>query len=153
MKSRKLSILEYLDQLQKEFVMYELRIKIYKNSTDIEYFKKSINLKKEKIIEISDRNQLDNIFNNNDLKKEYYLKINSFEGPYFEYRDFFHKKKLLEKDLFYYYYPESDIKIKDKNILIGKIKTTDFIKKICLCSIKGQEKDKYVTFNNISRIL
>lgn len=154
MKSRNLPIVEYLDQLQKEYVMYEIRSKIYKEKKDVVYFKNGLDLKKQKIEDISLRNNIKNIFNSVELKNHFYQLINSFDGPLFEYRDLMQKRRLLDSDINYYYSINSDIKIKEQDlVLIGKIKTVDFSKKVCLCSVKGYKEDRFVTFNNISRII
>jgi hypothetical protein len=50
--SRNLPIVEYLRQLQLEYLLYQLRIKIYANSEDRKKFKEILTFKKEKITDI-----------------------------------------------------------------------------------------------------
>jgi hypothetical protein len=69
-KDRHISILEYFNCLQLEFLTYEIRSKVYPSAEDKAKFKKVLELKKIKIFDISKKNSLISIFDNDDLRKE-----------------------------------------------------------------------------------
>jgi hypothetical protein len=68
-KTRNLSAAEYFLVVQKEYLIAEFRKKIYFSKKDRAYYQRVMNGKRKKIEEISKRNRLDNIFNN-DAKME-----------------------------------------------------------------------------------
>lgn len=68
-KTRNLSAAEYFLIVQKEYLIAEFRRKIYFSKKDRDYYQRVMDGKRKKIEEISKRNRLDNIFNN-DAKAE-----------------------------------------------------------------------------------
>ena len=69
-KDRHISILEYFNRLQLEFLLYELRSKIYPSSEDKIKFKRVLQFKKDKIEDISKKNMLISIFDDENLKRQ-----------------------------------------------------------------------------------
>ena len=69
-KDRHISILEYFNRLQLEYLLYELRTKIYPSSDDKAKFKKVLQFKKDKINDISKKNMLISIFDDEELKRD-----------------------------------------------------------------------------------
>ena len=154
MKSRHLSIVDYLDQLQKEYITADIRSKVSISKNDKEYYKTVMEHKKQKIVDISNRNSLPNIFTNNQTKELLYSSIHRFGLPNYEYRDEYQKTRLSLKDKRNYFNQGSDVKINiGDNILIGKILKSDFTNNVALCSFRGELGDKLISFENIKRIL
>ena len=73
-KTRHLSLLEYLECLIREYMTAELRRKIYTKKSDKLYWGKVCEWKEEKIRDITERNHMPNIFDDKELRKEYYTK-------------------------------------------------------------------------------
>lgn len=154
MKSRHLSIVDYLDQLQKEFVSAEIRFKVSKTESDKEYFRTIMKHKETKIIDIANRNKIKSIFSDKEIKDTFYNTILDFGLPKYEYRDEYQKQRLINKDRKNYFNQGSDVKINiGETILVGKIKNVDFNNSVALCSFRGEGEDKIVSFENIKRIL
>lgn len=62
-----LTVLQYFEAIQKEYLIADFRRKIYFGVKDRKYYERLMNYKKEKIEKISDRNKLNNIFNDDDI--------------------------------------------------------------------------------------
>lgn len=154
MKSRHLSIIDFLDQLQKEYITADIRSKVSISKNDKEYYRTVMEHKKQKIMDISSRNNLSNIFSDEQSKEILYTSIHKFGLPNYEYRDSYQKTRLLQKDKRNYFNQGSDVKINigDK-ILIGKILKSDLENNVALCSFKGEFQDKLISFENIKRVL
>lgn len=71
MKSRNISVYEFLHALQQEYICLEIRSKIYVHREDREYFHRLMEKKKANIVALSEKNGLSSIFDGN----EYYMKI------------------------------------------------------------------------------
>lgn len=104
-KSRDISIGEYLNRLQIEYIIYELRSKIYPASEDKEKFKQIMYFKKIKIEDISEKNDLDSIFTSTLVKKN--LIDNLFKDKFVP--DDFHGK-----DKYYYLFKGSEFSYEGK---------------------------------------
>ena len=61
-KTRNLSVAEYYEIIQKEYLIAEFRKKIYYSPKDKNYYQRVMSHKEEKIRDISERNRLDSIF-------------------------------------------------------------------------------------------
>lgn len=110
-EDRKLSIFELFEVLQVEYLVIELRSKIYPSAKDKEYFKEIMVKKKKSILEIAKRNNLRTIFDD-----PYYLdfgvrvKVFPVEGPpIFRYKNEEMKKRFHQRDLLYYFYPGTEV--------------------------------------------
>jgi len=123
-KSRHQSLYDFLQALQLEYVSAELRSKIYTSNSDKRYYKRVMSHKKEKIEDISLRNDLNTIFTDDSVKKEVYaLTHTKFGIPTFVYRNDEDKAKFEESDLLNYFSVGSEVKIQgdDESVEIGII--------------------------------
>lgn len=123
-KTRDLSILEFLKALQIEYINAELRRKIYPKVKDKSFYKRTLERKKEKILDISNRNKLPNIFNDDQIKKDFYEMIYIEWGiPNFLYKDELHHTEFRRWDVINYFLPESEVRIKREGgeISVGTI--------------------------------
>lgn len=147
-KSRNLSPIEYLHHLSKEWWINDFRSKIYPKIKDKEYYKKVRELKKQRIIEISNRNDIPCIFDNKQMMNEL---VNSFivRGgfPIFD--------GLKNDDLINYYLPNNDCRIYmgGKVVLLGKIKGFDIKTNQVLVQLQGENDIKSFILTKVSRIL
>lgn len=96
---RNISILEYFNQLQIEYKLYELRTKIFPYKADKEKYKQVLEFKREKIEDISHKNNLSTIFDSEVKDEEI---TNEF------YDDFGIPKGMSKRDKYFYYYIGSD---------------------------------------------
>jgi hypothetical protein len=153
-KTRDLSIFEFYEQLQLEYIVLELRKKIYPSLTDKEYYTRVMDQKREKIIDIASKNYLPSIFTDKKIKQHKYNEVyNAFGLPNFFYKDEDHKLKYALLDKKYYYLPGSEVRITiDGEVKVGKIEEVDFIenKAIISCSVQGKYK---VNLEYIARVL
>jgi hypothetical protein len=126
MKSRDISILDFFNTLQHEYFCAELRSKIYTKQADKDYWKTIMQHKKNKIQDIAIRNKLKSIFSDNKEYQKVFDSILCFGVPNFIYRDFHQKRKLENRDLYFYFQPGSDVKfMHNDQELTGKIKHYD----------------------------
>lgn len=122
-KDKDQSIFEFYETLQMEYLICELRRKIYPKDKDKSYYTKTGNHKEEKIRDISERNQLPSIFNNNGTRAEISARVfNEFGLPNFMYKNKDEADELKPKDIFYYYNEGVEVKVKtDEGMKIGTI--------------------------------
>jgi hypothetical protein len=153
-KTRSLSVQELFDVLQQEYIVCELRAKIYPITKHKEYWTDLMEKKKEKILNISKRNNLFSIFDNEKIKQGFEQKIIPEVGfPNFLYKD--PTQKLIQEkwDIHNYYYPKTSVKVfvDSSNVLTGTIQSVDFPSNRIKVSIDGitQEFD----INLITRVL
>lgn len=100
MEKRNLSLSEYLDILQEEYLITKFRRSIYPAQTDKLFFEKVMKMKQDKIENISTKLKIDTIFNNSKLFDSVRSKIfNYLNQPIFG---------MNSKDEYYYYYKGSD---------------------------------------------
>lgn len=84
-KTRNLSAAEYFMIIQQEYLIAEFRKKIYYSKKDKAYYQRVMDGKRKKIEEISKRNRLDNIFNNESKMEEVRNELfDRFGKPKFE---------------------------------------------------------------------
>lgn len=117
-KTRDLSTLEFLEVLIKEYFVAELRRKIYTKTSDRKYWKKISGFKKQKIIDISNRNRLPHVFEDVEKMNEAYDRFYPLgELP---------NTLLNKKDLLAYYRVETDVTVTlNDKIVTGKIVASD----------------------------
>ena len=71
MNDRRLTVAEYFNAIQREYLIADFKRKIYANSKDRSYYSKVANFKNEKITDISERNCLKSVLNDKDVLKEF----------------------------------------------------------------------------------
>lgn len=154
---RNLSMFDFFEVLQLEFIIAELRKKIYPKKKDKDFYKKVMDEKKRRIEDISFKNHnLPSIFNDQSKREEKYREIYQEYGPpIFMYKDNEQKVEQENKDFYYYYYPESEVKFIDeeKQIKIGTIKICNLKAKIVEIELKDTTTIRVVDIEKITRIL
>jgi hypothetical protein len=152
-KTRNLSIFEFFEQLQLEYIVLELRKKIYPSLADQEYYERVMIQKREKINDIALKNYLPSIFTDKEIKKHKYNEIyNPFGLPNFMYKDEDHKQKYALLDKKYYYLPESEVRIViEGELKVGKINSVDFIKDKAIVIVDSENFE--LDLQHIARIL
>lgn len=86
MEPRKISVYDYFTALQKEYICAEIRSKIYVYDDDKKYFNGIMLKKKHIIVNISNQNHWQSIFNDEDTKNKIYSEaIPAFGLPIFVY--------------------------------------------------------------------
>lgn len=127
-KTRDLSYYQYYTQLQLEYIVAELRKKIYPSQKDKLYYQKVMDGKKRIIQDISLRNSLKSIFSCEEEKRDKYSQIYTSPYPNFLYKDKEDKENRQYKDKIFYYMAGSEINIAfpDGINKIGKLKYATF---------------------------
>lgn len=122
-KDKDQSIYEFYETLQMEYLVCELRRKIYPRDKDKKYYGKTALHKEKKIKDISERNHLPSIFNDETLKKSLMDRIfGEFGLPKFTYRNDEEKRELQPKDVYYYYNSGIEVRVKmEDGVKVGTI--------------------------------
>ncbi len=145
-KDRDLSPLEFYDILQREYFENLLRSKIYPKRKDKTYYKKVMKFKKEKILDISAKNGLPNVFHDQDIEA-------TFRGLIFPSQGL-PPINLTEDDIANYYSVGSDVRINTGvDIELGRITGISPNFEIISVKLKNDSKIKDFTFKHITRIL
>lgn len=123
-KSRNIPLYDFFEILQLEYIVAELRAKLYAKQKDKSYWKRVMTGKKETILNIADKNRLVSMFDDEDYRRTLEDKIFNVQGlPNFIYKDDNHKMNQEYYDLFYYYSKGSDVRFEYMDGLkVGKIK-------------------------------
>jgi len=154
LKTRDLPLYDYFNKLQEEYIVAELRKKIYPKLKDKKYWDKVMQFKKKKIEDIVLRNCLNSIFNNEKVKEKLYLKVYNKTGlPNFLYKDDEDRFQTEILDKRYYYNEDSDFKVilSDDEMLVGKLVSVDLSTKKLVLIIDGSSKEFDISIT--SRIL
>lgn len=157
-KSRHISLFEFFEQLQLEYLVAELRAKIYTKTKDKRFWKDRVMVgKREKIDDIIGRNvSLVSIFNNDEERKRLSSLIYpDFGLPNFFYRDEEQRLELEIKDFYNYFKKNSEVLVKTDN-RESKPATLLFVtgdKEYALVKFKGDSEKTRVHIMNVARIL
>jgi hypothetical protein len=136
---RNISILEYFKILQLEYLLYELRTKIYPFKRDKEKYKKVVDFKIDKINNIAEKNSLTTIFDDDEKRK-------SIEKEF--YTEFGVPINLSKRDKYFYYYIGSDFSYKGDGV---KLIHYNFDENIATIEMNNEEIE--VNLHEIKRIL
>lgn len=153
-KSRNLSVYKYYEQLQLEYIVMELRKKIYPAKKDKNYYSKVMKFKQEKIEDIALRNKLPSIFSDSSMRKSCYSKVYPTEGlPNFFYKNKSEKEELQQKDYMFYFAKNSEVKFTSgSEVVIGTVISVDFDSQTV--NIEDYNRNVHVmNLNHITRIL
>lgn len=151
-KSRNLPVLELLARLEVEYVVWELRRKIYPERRMKDYYEKGMAMKKERILDISLRNNISNLFTDENRRQRAYSEVYGESGfPNFHYKDECLKEMLHNKDITNYYCVGCDVRIEGSKEF-GKIFSVDFDKEEIIIIFNNNSKQKFL-INKITRIL
>jgi hypothetical protein len=158
-KNRDQSLLDFYKSLQIEYIVAELRSKIYPKAKDKKYYKNRVMLgKRESILQISERNHLPSIFNSKDKYEEFYKEVHPDWGiPRFTYRDEESKKWISKSDKLNYYSVNSEFALLLENgcIAICKISNNNAVimeGKVYVI-IRDTDHEIEVGIENLKRIL
>jgi len=135
---RNLSVVQYFEQIQKEYLIAKFRSKIYFNPRDKAYYKRVMRYKSEKINEIAQRNTLKSILNDESKYEEYRGKLFNFGSPLF---------KLTEEDERNYYTKGNDFSYN------GDVYSLEGVNEDGTLSLKSSDKIISVNKNKAFRIL
>lgn len=155
-KTRDLSLANFFDILQKEYIMCEFRARIYPASHK-EYWLNIAGQKKEKIKDISNRNHsLPCIFSLKEIKDSLSKTLFPEIGPpLFIYRDEQQRSKIERWDYLNYYSKGASVKIytsKDGFFeSLGEIKKTNYENKTAIVLVNNEEKELSLTL--LTRLL
>jgi hypothetical protein len=146
-KSKDLSIAEYLDVLQREYLIAEIRHKIYPKISDKNYWERVMDGKREKIEDICFRNRINSIFDSDVEKKRLYLQVYPETGiPNFIYKDDLQRygegefPGLEQSDITNYYSTGSEVRVDYQGERkFGKIVDFDYLKLLVGVLIEGLE--------------
>lgn len=170
-KTRNLSLFEYLEALQLEYINAELRKKIYPIIKDKKFYTRTMSYKREKIEDIAGRNKLPTIFNDDRVNFSLYEKIytSQYGLPNFMYRNTREIDEFRKWDIINYFAKGAEVKVKvDKqtdeigtivdNTMIVEIANQSNIvvdpdRLIVKVKLKGQEKSSNYLIKHICRIL
>ena len=158
-KSRDQKFITFFLILQKEYVVAELRKKIYPDAVGKAKSVEIMKGKKKKIFDIAMRNNLKTIFPDMKLGKislyDVNLRIKIYKEiygngspPNFIYRDNVQKEKLRNKDIKCYFMLQSEFRYPDG---VGYLQDVDFDKEVGFIKV-GNEIKEY-KFCEIQRIL
>lgn len=152
-KSRHLPILEFFEILQVEFIMADLRYKIYPRVKDKTYWAKVKDGKRATIEKLAERNQLPSIFTDEYMLRLLEKKVYRDTGyPLFTYRNAQHKMEQEFYDFANYYFAGSDVRVEifDES-KIGKIVSYMPFYTDAIVEIDGNSEKHNI--NKITRIL
>jgi hypothetical protein len=155
-KPRSLSIYEYLQALQVEYVVAELRRKIYIKKKDTEYYSRVISAKKKKITDICLRNSLPSIFDHLPTKELVYKDVYSEYGfPNFHYKVGREgEEELRAKDFYHYYAKNTEFKVQNQDsFVVGTLIFVDHENKVAKVKVRGLKDPKLVPLTGIARII
>lgn len=155
-KTRDLSVFQLFDVLQEEFIVCELRIKIYPMQKHKDYWIDLSQKKKEKILDISKRNFLPSIFDDKRIKQDFERRIIPDIGyPKFLYKDATQRLIQEKWDLHNYYTRGSEVKVMDDTgrILNGSIISVNLNNRTARIQIKDIDICESYSFDIITRIL
>lgn len=146
-KTKHQSKIDYLDSLQKEFFINLIKSKIYPKHNDRKYYKRVMEHKKDKILNLSfNMGGVSNIFDNEEDYERYkYLMFPKDNLPNFD---------LTEDEIEYYYAIDSEIKVNVDGVYkVGVMISKNIEKNICTVKLRGDSSEKIVSLNFVSRIL
>ncbi len=152
-KTRHLSANDFFEILQEEYIVCELRVKIFPYENHRQYWKDIAAKKKIKIMDIAKRNSLPCIFDNKRMKETFESKIIPEIGfPKFYYIDDRTRVHQEMWDKRNYYSKEAQVKIVEKdNILIGEIVSADIERGMVTVNVGGKTKEYDIRI--VTRIL
>ncbi len=123
-RARQLSIFDYFNTLQLEWICADIRTRIYERPKDIQYWEFVKNGKKAKIENISTKNLLPTIFDDSAMREEFYRKIVTDKGfPKFIYKNDAQRAQQEFFDMSNYFRKNVDIRCEiDGEIVVCKIR-------------------------------
>lgn len=147
------SIIEYFESLQIEYLITQIRRKIYTTASDKRHYDKVMNLKEEKINDIAIKNSLKTIFNSPEKKAELIAKVFPTKGlPQFG-------KYLRTQDITNYYSKGATVKVYSdmradmEDFHLAKIQDYDISTKVVVLRYEADNSIQAVNSDLVTRLL
>mgnify|MGYP003661215877 CR=1 FL=1 len=154
-KTRHLSIYDFFEVLQLEYLTAELRKRTYGKLKDREYHAKVMKFKKQKVSDISSRNSLPSIFSCDKTRNYLLAKFHNEHGmPNLTYRDEEEKSRIYQKDRENYFSKGAEVRVFcDSETVVGEIYKVNLEKSIIF--VKKRGGDQVVPFHTeyVTRII
>ena len=154
-KSRNLSVEQLFEILQEEYIVCQLRAKIYPHEKHQQYWLELAEKKKDKIIDIAKKNRLFSIFDSKKLEQDFNKRIVPEIGfPNFIYRDD-HQRLMQEKwDVHNYYSPQAKVKVyHESNQITGVIYSINFATQTITIKLDNESQNRDFDIESVTRIL
>lgn len=153
-KTRNLSIFEFLEVLQKEYICCELRVKTYLHDKQKQYWAEVGEKKKEKILSISQKYTLPTIFSDSSIYKIIEFSIYGDQGfPNFIYKDEQQKVQVQKWDVLNYYSKESSVKVNiNGEIKQGKVIKTEIFDPPPIILVQVGQEALFLKGEQVTRI-
>jgi hypothetical protein len=155
-KTRNLSTFDYLEVLSSEYVVAQIRNKIYPHSKDKAYYKRTMDHKKAKIEDIASRNTLPTLFNDAKVKAAMYARIIPATGlPNFGYKNEEVRAELEAKDVANYYSQDAEVKVlqKDGELKFGQLCNANVNTGVAYVLYRGETSPDVCNLSDLARIL
>jgi hypothetical protein len=148
MKSRHLNILDFLDKLQVEYYQADFRRSIHHSPKNKAYWKRVMEGKREKILDISKRSELANIFNDSTEADEYRSRV--FPST----KSIGIKFELTTEEAELYYAPGSPVKVEVEagKFITGKIEQVYFDNALASVRLRGRSEATKHLFSKFFRV-
>lgn len=154
-QSQKLSATQLFEILQEEYIVCELRFKIYPHEKHREYWMDLMEKKKEKIIDIAQKKSLLSIFDDKRIKAEFEKRIIPEIGfPKFIYKN--DAQRLLQEkwDIHNYFLRDTKVKVYfEGEMQTGVIQIVDLSNRKISIFLDKNKKVKEFAIELITRIL
>ena len=155
-KSRQLTTYQYFEVLQLEYLIAELRMRIYPTTEDRAYWNRVMQGKQRTIEEIAIKNHLPSILTDEDMRRDFEKRIYpEVKGhPRFVYRNEEDRAKQETLDLIYYYNKGTEVRYEFQgDVEVGIITSyIPYYPTIKVRSLKTQEERTLPT-DSVFRIL
>lgn len=152
-KTRKQSVYEFFQTLQVEWIVADLRSRIYPQPSDKAFWTKVKEGKKQIIENIAEKNFLPTIFVDSEMKRALENKVYRDKGvPSFLYKDDNQQRIQEPLDLTYYYAKDADVRFElYGEQKVGKVKS--YIPFSPTIIITYEEKDLSIPTSEVTRII
>lgn len=147
MGSRILSKMEFFNVLQEEYLIADIKKRIYFSPADKRYYEKVMEGKRTKIIDLSEKLKSGNIFNDKAIEKKFKDKLLPSKGlPQFQ---------MSGDDLRNYFAPEAIVKIwiSEQEQLPGSIVSADLERNILRVKLRGEKDERVVSVHHVNRVV
>lgn len=110
-KSRSLTVYQFFQVLQIEWLVADLRVRIYPSKKEKDYWTKVKEGKRQIIEDIATKNYLPTIFSDSEMFRIFQNKVFVEKGhPNFHYKDDFYKVQQEPLDLFHYFRKDAEVR-------------------------------------------